>query len=507
MQNRVGILVALSATVRAAMSIDTTSNSAVIAAVKAAMPMLKLFYGNNNLFYAYYSYTGDSQYNDFVDGQMQLAVGTDDGFLDATTALTGRWNDDIGWWALSVMTAAETTPTGILAPSNILAGYNPTYVSIVNTTYYQMWEDWDSACNGGIYWARDRSSSSSNTKYYKSSITNAQHIELSARLYALTGNSVYLNNAKQVYSWMLGTVIDSSTYAVYDGIDTSTCTVSSEMFSYHSGELMAGLSILYKTTKDTSFLNEAHKHWARVYSYFTENSVLYDPGVTESPSGYLWGVYKGIADLYSVTTDSSVQSQIVQLTRFEGTDHTLSNGTNVRDQFETVAILNSLAIITGATVVTHTQAVASPSTSTTSSGSNNTLIYAGIGGGVGAFVLISLVAFVIIMRRRARKAEESQRNVSAEIYGDSMRQKDYAMQTRGGGVAASVGGKNNYNNYPTSGQGVRAGDNRLAPQQGYPQQQNYSQQQQYRGQSQSRTRENNTGNPGRGGNGGYAGRF
>ncbi|KAJ3353553.1 hydrolase 76 protein [Entophlyctis luteolus] len=502
MQNRVGILVALSATVRAAMSIDTTSNSAVIAAVKAAMPMLKLFYGNNNeqvgawiesypgghscvqwhesgiywgLFYAYYSYTGDSQYNDFVDGQMQLAVGTDDGFLDATTALTGRWNDDIGWWALSVMTAAETTPTGILAPSNILAGYNPTYFSIVNTTYYQMWEDWDSACNGGIYWARDRSSSSSNTKYYKSSITNAQHIELSARLYALTGNSVYLNNAKQ--------------------------------FSYHSGELMAGLSILYKTTKDTSFLNEAHKHWARVYSYFTENSVLYDPGVTESPSGYLWGVYKGIADLYSVTTDSSVQSQIVQLTRFEGTDHTLSNGTNVRDQFETVAILNSLAIITGATVVTHTQAVASPSTSTTSSGSNNTLIYAGIGGGVGAFVLISLVAFVIIMRRRARKAEESQRNVSAEIYGDSMRQKDYAMQTRGGGVAASVGGKNNYNNYPTSGQGVRAGDNRLAPQQGYPQQQNYSQQQQYRGQSQSRTHENNTGNPGRGGNGGYAGRF
>ncbi|KAJ3381364.1 hydrolase 76 protein [Entophlyctis sp. JEL0112] len=469
------------------------------------------------MYYAYYSYTGDTQYNDFVDGQMQLAVGTDDGFLDATTALTGRWNDDIGWWALSgktLMTAAETTPAGILAPSNVVSGYNPTYISIVNTTYYQMWQDWDSACNGGIYWARDRSSSSSNNKYYKSSITNAQHIELSARLYAFTGDSVYLSNAKQVYQWMTETVIDSSTYAVYDGIDTSTCTVSSNMYSYHSGELLAGLSSLYKTTKDTTYLDEAHKHWARINSYFTNNSVLYDPGVTESPSGYLWSVYKGIADLYSVTTDSTVQSEILAvmkasaLNNFQmcnsawycirdldsSTDHTLSNGTNVRDQFETVAILNALAIITGATTATHTQAVSSSTSSTTTSSStaaNNTLLYAGIGGGVGAVVLLGIAGSVVVMRRRARKAEESQRKVSHQIYGDSVHRKDYAMQARGGGSAASVTASNNYS---------RGRDYQGQPQQSFSKPQNYSGQPQQNG-----YRENINGSSGRA-NGGYSGR-
>ncbi|KAJ3199567.1 hydrolase 76 protein [Entophlyctis luteolus] len=390
------------------MSIDTTSNSAVITAVKAAMPMLKLFYGDNNasvfspegvgawiesytstryfvqwhesgvywgFYYAYYSYTGDSQYNDFVDGQMQLAVGTDDGYLDATTELTGRWNDDIGWWALSVMTAAETTPNGILAPNNIVSGYNPTYLSIVVTTYNQMWSDWDSACNGGIYWARDRQAQANNVKYYKSSITNAQHMELSARLYTLTGNSTYLALAKQVYEWMLATVIDPTTYAVYDGIDTTSCTVDTAMHSYHSGELIAALSILYNATKDTSYLTEAHKHWARVNSYFTNNNVLYDANITKTPSGYLWAVYKGLADLYSVTTDSNVKSEIQTVmaasanANFQmcnsqwycirdldpSTDYTLLNGTNVRDQFETVAILNSLAIISGASSTTRAQ--------------------------------------------------------------------------------------------------------------------------------------------------------
>ncbi|KAJ3353562.1 hydrolase 76 protein [Entophlyctis luteolus] len=330
-------------------------------------------------YYAYYSYTGDSQYNDFVDGQMQLAVATNDGFLDAITALTGRWNDDIGWWALSVLTAAETTPNGILAPNNVMSGYNPTYLSIVVTTYNQMWSDWDSACNGGIYWARDRQAQAANVKYYKSSITNAQHMELSARLYALTGNTTYLTLANQVYNWMKATVIDATTYAVYDGIDTTSCSVSTLTYSYHSGELIAALSILYNATKDATYLTEAHKHWDHVNSYFTNNNVLYDANISKSPSGYLWAVYKGLADLYTMTTNSTVKSQIQTVmtasanANFQmcnsqwycirnldpSTDFTLLNGTNVRDQFETVAILNSLAIITGGTTsTTRSQVVA-----------------------------------------------------------------------------------------------------------------------------------------------------
>ncbi|ORY29224.1 hypothetical protein BCR33DRAFT_578029 [Rhizoclosmatium globosum] len=125
------------------------------------------------MFYDYYGLTGDSQFNDWSDGQMQLAVGPNVGFLDAISAQTGRWNDglnlstrvsegltpfffsfatlDIGWWGLSVMSAAEATKDGIIAPRNPVDGQNPKYIDVVNNTYFQMLDEWDDSCGGGIF--------------------------------------------------------------------------------------------------------------------------------------------------------------------------------------------------------------------------------------------------------------------------------------------------------------------------------------------------------------------
>ncbi|KAJ3126234.1 hydrolase 76 protein [Physocladia obscura] len=382
---------------------------------------------------------------------MQLAVGSNDDFLDGNSAidnLSGRWNDDIGWWALGIMTAAEATPSGIIDPQNIDPGFNPTYFSVANNTFWEMYIDWDDVCGGGIYWSRDRTTVVENDAYYKSSISNAQFIDLGARLYAITNDANIKTLVDTTYQWMLSSgLVSSSTFTVLDGLyaEGSSCTLSTAEWSYHSGELVSGLSEMYKNTGDTTYLTAAHNHFNHIQSYFTENNVLYDPNLTSAnkdPSGYLWAVYKGLAILHSVTTDSTVKSDIETImyasatANFQkcnsewycirnlavGTTATMSNGTNPRDQFETVAILNALSVMAGASTSGLTQnTTTATNTDETTDNSGSITKYAEIGGGAAAGVVV-LGLLGCWFRKRARAAAAvKDSNLSLEIYGDAAR--------------------------------------------------------------------------------------
>ncbi|KAJ3077233.1 hydrolase 76 protein [Podochytrium sp. JEL0797] len=507
------LLLALGASFAAAqMTLDTTNNPAVMAALGASMPALKMFYQDNNandgawlesyttkrnlvqwhesgiywgLFYEYNALTGDGQYSEWVDSQMQVAIGPNNGFLDAQSAMTGRWNDDIGWWALAVMFAAESTQsvTGIVAPTNRVDGTNPTYLSVVNNTYYAMWGDWDaSTCGGGMYWSRNRQATTGNDATYKSSITNAQHIDLSARLYTYTGDETYHKLFDTVYTWMqTSNLIDPVTYAVHDGIDANGCVVTSDMYSYHSGELIAGLSIMYKKTQDAKYLTEAHKHFQRVATNFTINNVLFDwtisPTGPSKPNGFLWPVYKSLGYLYSVTTDSSVKQQIAAIMaasaafQFQScnsdwycirnldpnTDHTLFNGTSVRDQFEIVSVLNALAVTTGTPVIQITQAVAAPNSGNGGGGGgsgsgttaptglikgiSNTVLFAAIGGGVVVLLVVVVGGVFVARRRKQRMGREGVRKgVSNDIYYNARERRNGEGGDGRGGMGSRQGG-------------------------------------------------------------------
>ncbi|KAJ3295453.1 hydrolase 76 protein [Rhizoclosmatium sp. JEL0117] len=436
-------------------TIDLTSKDAVIAAAKASLGPLKQFYSSPysngawdenisqwhesgiywDIFYQYYSYTGDGQYIDWVDSQMQLSIGMTADFMAGNNPIlssSGRWNDDIGWWGLATMTGAEDFKDGIVAPHNIVDGANPKFITVTNNTFYEMDMDWDDLCGGGIYWSRDRQTTIQNNRYYKSAITNAQFVEMGARLYRITNSPDIKNLVDKTYKWMVNALFDSS-YKISDGIDASTCQTTPVYLSYHTGITIAGLSVMYGTTKDSYYINEAHKHFALLQSYFTQNNILYDPSCgadgssCKKPSGYLWGVYKGLATLYSNTNDANVQASVAQIIRASaannfkmcnndwycirdlpaGSDHTMTNGTNPRDQYETVSILNALAIINGAVPISRGQTVSPTApTGSTSGGTTNVALYAGIGGGIAGLLLVGGLVYYC-----TRPAKPIDRNV------------------------------------------------------------------------------------------------
>ncbi|ORY29227.1 Six-hairpin glycosidase [Rhizoclosmatium globosum] len=377
--------------------LDLTNKNDVVAAAKAAMWPLKMHYDANkeasgawieqlvqwhesgiywNLFYQYMQYSGDTQYLSFVDHEMQISAGGNSDFLDGMNPfleIAGRWNDDIGWWGLSTMTAAETFgKDAIVAKDNLLTGFNPKYFDLANNTYYEILIGSDDLCGGGIYWSRSRSSTSSDP-YLKSTITNVEEMELGVRLYGMTKNPVYKNTVDTLYAWLKSSNIIGSDYTVYDGLRTTNCSVSYEVYSYHTGPLMTSLARMYVLTNDATYLTEAHNVFAAVKRQFvdpTTQTLSIEPlrPVGKDPSGYSFTVYRGLADLYLASNDDSIKSQIATILRASatanfklcdsnwycmrsmpvGTQFTLLNGTNVRDQFETVSILNSLSVMLGA---------------------------------------------------------------------------------------------------------------------------------------------------------------
>ncbi|KAI8849480.1 glycosyl hydrolase family 76-domain-containing protein [Chytridium lagenaria] len=303
--------------------------------------------------------------------------------------LRGKWNDDILWWGLAALAGADNFGTrAMINPYGGEGQRGQTWVYAANTTFFQVMEQLDmTTCNGGIYWSRNRNDL--DRKDYKSSITHGQMLLAGAKLYEMTGDVVYKDIADMLYKWMK-TYLITSDYIVVDGIKSlrqgdspDTCgDVTYNPYSYQHGTIIPALAIFYNTTKDETYLNEAHRHFNAFHGYFIDkDGSIYEPlclldgfrdrECNKDPEGFSWSVYRGLPLLYAVTPNMTVKNMIqsaVEATALKnfkqcpGTnadwncvrtldpvpkEYTFPNGTNPRDQVETMELLAALAIIQG----------------------------------------------------------------------------------------------------------------------------------------------------------------
>jgi hypothetical protein len=131
---------------------------------------------------------------------------------------------------------------------------------------------------------------------------------------------------------------------------------------------------LYKATQASAYLTEASNIHNAIMSRFVnaQTGAIYEPLCEtktdcKSPQGFTWALYKGLVDYYDLA-DASAKSQISNAvgnsakliaaaqcdeswfcmrTLSVGTKFTMNNGTNVRDQIESMEIINALAVVNG----------------------------------------------------------------------------------------------------------------------------------------------------------------
>ena len=186
------------------------------------------------------------------------------------------------------------------------------YIELATTTANDIWESWDSnTCNGGIFWTRDRNAATPSLRDYKSTITNAQFLSYSARLYLITGNKTLLDRGIATWKWLREIDLVTSEGEAHDGANAPTCTgfYTGYTESYIYGQLVEGLGYMYEATKNSEYLDSAELLTQKMLSTYSRDNVIRDvncepncPLNRVSPKGIL---FRGLAIFYPFATDST----------------------------------------------------------------------------------------------------------------------------------------------------------------------------------------------------------
>jgi mannan endo-1,6-alpha-mannosidase len=196
----------------------------------------------------YWHYTGDDTYNDVaVEGitwQSGSGGSTDIPFLLPNhTANMG--NDDLGFWAMTAMQAAELNFVSASQDE-------PSWIDLAKGVFeYQvrlyniyLAEETDDTCNGGLRW---QIAPSNGGHDYKNAISTAVMLNLGARLYRYTGNQTYADWAEKTRNWLTGVGFIDVEFNVYDGAHVAlNCTdINKSQFSYVAGVIAQAAAYMY----------------------------------------------------------------------------------------------------------------------------------------------------------------------------------------------------------------------------------------------------------------------
>jgi len=188
----------------------------------------------------YWYYTGDTTYNNVAAAGMIWQKGENDDLMPANWSQS-MGNDDQGFWAMTMMTAAESNfqnpPSG-----------NPGWLALVQAVFNEQAGRYDEEvgprCGGGLRWQVLPYLTGYN---YKNSIANGCFLNIGARLARYTGNDSYAQYAEKVWDWETNVGYIDDQYYVYDGahIEQNCTDINKVLFSYNAGVYMHGLANMY----------------------------------------------------------------------------------------------------------------------------------------------------------------------------------------------------------------------------------------------------------------------
>lgn len=193
----------------------------------------------------YWAFTGDTTYNEVVSQALQYQVGEFNDYMPKEHR-SSLGNDDQGFWAVSVLMAAETNFPNPLPDQ-------PSWLGLAQAVFNEQIGRWDNAtCGGGIRWQIYVK----NGYALKNTISNGLLFNIASRLARYTGEKMYEDWAIKVWDWMWAVhLIDHTSYNVYDNseADELNCTeLDRNQWSYNAGVLLGGASTMFNLVRSPS---------------------------------------------------------------------------------------------------------------------------------------------------------------------------------------------------------------------------------------------------------------
>ena len=204
----------------------------------------------------YWYLTGDDQYNGITTQALLHQTGPDWNYMPMNQSRS-LGNDDQGFWALTVMTAAEY---GFPDPP----ADGPQWLALAQAVFNSQAARWDTAtCNGGLKWQIFPFNGGYN---YKNTISNGCFFNVAARLGRYTGNKTYIEWAQRTWDWTnrVGLIEDRDDgYHFYDGSDDQkNCTeVDHVQWSYNAGIYLHAAAMMYNISAEEDPTSALTQQW------------------------------------------------------------------------------------------------------------------------------------------------------------------------------------------------------------------------------------------------------
>lgn len=163
---------------------------------------------------------------------------------------------------------------------------------------------WDDRFDGAVPWLEG-------VKDQKPACSNGKAMVLALKLYKATNDEYYLETGKRFYRWINKYLRDPERCVVYNSLSTISGSPCYDLYTYNTGTLIQAAVALYSFTDDKSYLDNANALAEGSYKTFFKHQDDGTPYINDLPWFNLV-LFRGYHSLFDVTGDSKYVDAIIQ---------------------------------------------------------------------------------------------------------------------------------------------------------------------------------------------------
>jgi rhamnogalacturonyl hydrolase YesR len=135
---------------------------------------------------------------------------------------------------------------------------------------------------------------------------------LALKLYQINHKPQYFDFGKRLYHWNRSFMQDPIDKMYWNDISLLTHQINKTKWTYNVGEMLSSSCLLYKITKDSSYLNEAKELAKKSFDYFSENFKDNGRFFPNHDPWFTMILLRGYLDLYALDKNAEYINTIIK---------------------------------------------------------------------------------------------------------------------------------------------------------------------------------------------------